>query len=781
LARDKKTQHYYAIKTIAKHRILDHKEMKHARSERDILATLAKIQHPYLMRLLYSFQDDEQLYLVLDYHHGGDIANEMVRLQRFDEDRVRFYACEIISGIAELHRHGIIYRDLKPENILIAKDGHLVLTDFGLSKQFSEAALNDSQVAEPEQPMRFLPGGYGTQTNKNYTDTLPMPYQPVKPVRTNTFCGTAEYLAPELLRGEDYGYAVDWWSLGTLLYEMIFGITPFWDDNHAAMYRRILYDPLSFPGPISEEARSLLKGLLERDPRRRLGYGTADARSVQAHPFFAGVDWEAVAKKQTPSPYVPSVTGADDLSHFEAEFVRMTPQLSPVDPLMREIVAKRGQSETAHQYFDGFSFDQRGLAVNTAHATQSAEDDDDDDESIAYSEDNASSHTPIDMPRPVVSSPVSDGPMDPTSAQSSLAASSYGEVEIIEVKKINLALQRPLHGPHFISLTETEVATRPTVAEPSVPSTRRSTIRSGLSQQLASNARRQAVTSASSSWAHKQQEQTAGIYAAIGLDVNIDDASSLSMGSFMPPPPVVRPPSTDTIRATSSQMLMDQYPLEEEYVPYNGLSHEESMPSVVDDAERSMESEPYRKYGFFKHRTLQYDSEEEDGEDEEDNDDSGVSVHSANRVLSSSDASSSRPCSLDRTIALTLNTPPDHSATLSFSEVVDTEERFPFAAVMERGLSMTSPVPSHFLHHYTAASFYSSDAGFSLSHSAASPFSYSHYLTMSTTSLPADHTCRTGLYATSQDHLLHHSLTNEHHSPLAYYATSVNLPRQQWC
>ncbi|RKP07476.1 molecular mechanism For the regulation of protein kinase B Akt By hydrophobic motif phosphorylation, partial [Thamnocephalis sphaerospora] len=316
LARDTSTRNYYALKTIAKHRLLEHQELQHARSERDILATLARIRHPYLIRLLYSFQDEDQLYLVLDYHRGGDIASELARMQRFDEKRVLFYACEIVAGIAELHRRGIIYRDLKPENILLAQDGHLVLTDFGLSKQFA--------------------GDFGP---------------------TDTFCGTAEYLAPEVLRGERYSYSVDWWSLGTLLYEMIFGITPFWDDNHAVMYRRVLHDTLVFPGPISEEARSLLVGLLERDPKRRLGHGPADARQVQAHPFFASVDWDAVAHKKLVPPCRPASGDAEDLSHFEEEFSRMTPRLSPVDPFMRDFVSRRALSTSAQVCFEGFSFD----------------------------------------------------------------------------------------------------------------------------------------------------------------------------------------------------------------------------------------------------------------------------------------------------------------------------------------------------------------------------------------------------------------------------------------
>lgn len=179
----------YALKAIKKSRVVEQKEVQHTRAERDILARL-RGQSPFLIRMHYAFQTPTQLFLVLDYFSGGDIATQMSTYHIFTPERTRFYAAEILAGLAVLHRHGIVYRDLKPENVLIGRDGHIVLTDFGLSKIFPPQQYRDE-------------------------DDLPI---------TTTFCGTAEYLAPEVLLGEPYTFAIDYWSYGTLLYEMLAGI-----------------------------------------------------------------------------------------------------------------------------------------------------------------------------------------------------------------------------------------------------------------------------------------------------------------------------------------------------------------------------------------------------------------------------------------------------------------------------------------------------------------------------------------------------------------------------
>ncbi|KAI7832188.1 kinase-like domain-containing protein, partial [Gamsiella multidivaricata] len=289
LVREHKSKKLFALKAISKEWVILQREIEHTKSERDILANVAQISHPFLIKLRHSFQSNAQLFMVLDYYPGGDIATQLAKWYRFKPERCMFYAAEIVLGIEELHRQGIVYRDLKPENILLALDGHIVLTDFGLSKQFSAFSASSPYLAEE---------------------------------KTNTFCGTAEYLAPEILRAAEYSYEVDWWSLGTLLYEMMAGITPFWAENHAYMYQRVLEDALEFPPEIFQDdpyAVDFLVGLLERDPRSRLG--SLGASDVKAHPYFRMIDWEMAMQKKLPCPYIPELTSEEDLSNFDDAFL----------------------------------------------------------------------------------------------------------------------------------------------------------------------------------------------------------------------------------------------------------------------------------------------------------------------------------------------------------------------------------------------------------------------------------------------------------------------------
>jgi serine/threonine protein kinase len=300
LAREKGSNKKYAIKSISKKFVISHgkTEVEHTLTEQRVLATLSQLNHPFLIRLHASFQSDTNLFLVMPYIQGGDFATQLALYGSLDVKRAQFYCAEMVSGICELHKHGIIYRDLKPENVLLDMNGHIKLTDFGLSKQF-KLSQNSSAV---------------------------------------TFCGTAEYLAPEILKELPYSYEVDWWSLGTFLFELITGFTPFWAENHMAMYQRVLYDSLEFPADffrrsdnyvLLEHAKDLITGLLVKDPASRLGSGLDAEQHIRNHPFFSDIDFEKLDKKEIKPPFVPQVTGEDDLRWFDTEFTKMTPKLSP--------------------------------------------------------------------------------------------------------------------------------------------------------------------------------------------------------------------------------------------------------------------------------------------------------------------------------------------------------------------------------------------------------------------------------------------------------------------
>ncbi|KAG1452940.1 hypothetical protein G6F55_008403 [Rhizopus delemar] len=300
LVRSKRDHRLYALKAIQKQWVLRQKELVHTRAERDILVCLRN--QPFLVQLHQVFQTSSSLFLLLDYHSGGDLATQLSLTTTFTPTRTRFYAAEIVQGLSALHGHGIIYRDLKPENVLIGRDGHIVLTDFGLSKLFKE-------------------------------DETPL---------THTFCGTAEYLAPEILLGEAYGFVVDFWSLGTLIYEMLYGITPFWAETHINMYRRVIKDRLQFPSSFDKPTRDFLSGLLEKEAKERLGWN--GIQEIQSHPYFQSIDWTLAANRQLTPPYVPVIKDEADVSHFDELFTNMPVRISQ-------------SSDVQQDPFDSFDFD----------------------------------------------------------------------------------------------------------------------------------------------------------------------------------------------------------------------------------------------------------------------------------------------------------------------------------------------------------------------------------------------------------------------------------------
>lgn len=270
----------YAMKVLSKKVIVKKKEIAHTIGERNILVRTSAAQSPFIVGLKFSFQTPTDLYLVTDYMSGGELFWHLQKEGRFPEDRAKFYIAELVLALQHLHDNDIVYRDLKPENILLDANGHIVLCDFGLSK----ANLNND----------------GT---------------------TNTFCGTTEYLAPEVLLDESgYTKMVDFWSLGVLIFEMCCGWSPFYADNTQQMYKNIAFGKVRFPKEIlSSEGRLFVKGLLNRNPKHRLG-ATNDARELMAHSFFHDIDWELLKNKSIPPPFKPHITSELDTSNFDPEF-----------------------------------------------------------------------------------------------------------------------------------------------------------------------------------------------------------------------------------------------------------------------------------------------------------------------------------------------------------------------------------------------------------------------------------------------------------------------------
>jgi serine/threonine protein kinase len=277
LVRKKDTRALYAMKSMSKKVLADYEQVEQTKIERDVLL---QTTHPFLVSAHFTFQTETKIYLVLDYVPGGELFSRLKEEGRFEESRARLYAAEILLGLAHLHKLGFVYRDLKPENILVDADGHLKITDFGLVKK--------------------------NLKTQNAT--------------TSTFCGTPEYIAPEMLQQRPYTKSIDWWSFGVLLFEMLVGLPPFYDGNTNKMYRAILHDEINFPHHVSAKAENLILQLLNREPMLRLGASEADAEDIKRHPFFDGIDWHQVVSKNIVPSWKPKIRSEEDTSHFDAQF-----------------------------------------------------------------------------------------------------------------------------------------------------------------------------------------------------------------------------------------------------------------------------------------------------------------------------------------------------------------------------------------------------------------------------------------------------------------------------
>nr|CAB3265766.1 ribosomal protein S6 kinase alpha-3 [Phallusia mammillata] len=291
----------YAMKVLKKAK-LKVRDRVRTKMERNILVD---VNHPFIVKVYYAFQTDGNLYMVLAFLRGGDLFTRLSKELMFTEDDVKFYLAELALALDHLHSLGIIYRDLKPENILLDVDGHIALTDFGLSKE----ALDGSEKAF-------------------------------------SFCGTVEYMAPEVVNRRGHDHSADWWSFGVLMYEMLTGQLPFQGRDRKDTMTQILKAKLGMPQFLSPEAQSLLRTLFKRNPANRLGSGTDGVEEIKRHSFFAGIDWNKLLRKDLPPPFKPATTRAEDATYFDTEFTSRTPRDSPGVPA----------SAAAQQLFRGFSF-----------------------------------------------------------------------------------------------------------------------------------------------------------------------------------------------------------------------------------------------------------------------------------------------------------------------------------------------------------------------------------------------------------------------------------------
>ncbi|KAJ9102619.1 hypothetical protein QFC19_004728 [Naganishia cerealis] len=264
LVRHKQNRKVYAMKAMVKRHVIAHSELQHTLIEQAVLKRMStedeQVRNPFIVKLWWSFHDDYNLYLVLDFHPGGDLATQLSRWGRLGRDRARFYTAEIVEGVEGLHAAGVIYRDLKPENVLLGSDGHIVLVDFGLAADFFPNHRSPGCILP-----HWMADGSGQAAedgrlmlHRHATDVV----RPKKRDVARSFVGTAEYLAPEVIKGLPYSYEVDWWSLGTMLYEALIGNTPFWAENHAEMYVKVLHDDLVFPedNALDRDTRSFIRG-----------------------------------------------------------------------------------------------------------------------------------------------------------------------------------------------------------------------------------------------------------------------------------------------------------------------------------------------------------------------------------------------------------------------------------------------------------------------------------------------------------------------------------------
>jgi len=290
------THEVYAMKSLKKDLLIEQDQIENTLLEKEILQT---IDYPLLCGLVFCFQTEDRIFFVMPFLSGGELFQHLRKFRTFDEEKVRFYGAQIALALEYLHNKGIIYRDLKPENILMDEHGYLKLADFGMAKK----------LKEDEKAM--------------------------------SFCGTPEYLAPEIITMEGHDKSADWWSFGILLFEMLCGLPPFYVENLDRMYDLIKTSPVKFPKRInlSEEAKDIIRKLLDKNPRKRLGSQNG-IEEIKKHPFFASIDFAAIEQKKVPAPFVPELTNDTDVQYFDEEFTNEEVGMSYIPKKNMDVIKK---------------------------------------------------------------------------------------------------------------------------------------------------------------------------------------------------------------------------------------------------------------------------------------------------------------------------------------------------------------------------------------------------------------------------------------------------------
>ncbi|XP_006877299.1 PREDICTED: cAMP-dependent protein kinase catalytic subunit PRKX [Chrysochloris asiatica] len=270
LVQEKTTKSFFALKMMSIPDVIRLKQEQHVHNEK---AVLQEVSHPFLIQLFWTSHDDRFLYMLMEFVPGGELFSYLRNRGRFSSGAGLFYSAEIVCAIEYLHLKEIVYRDLKPENILIDKEGHIKLTDFGFAKKLVD--------------------------------------------RTWTLCGTPEYLAPEVIQSKGHGRAVDWWAMGILIFEMLSGFPPFFDDNPFGIYQKILAAKIDFPRHLDFYVKDLIRKLLVVDRTKRLGNMKNGANDIKRHRWFRGIDWEGVPQRRLKPPIIPKVSNDGDTSNFE--------------------------------------------------------------------------------------------------------------------------------------------------------------------------------------------------------------------------------------------------------------------------------------------------------------------------------------------------------------------------------------------------------------------------------------------------------------------------------